>query len=431
MNNNTTNNTTSFADPIITLSIELLPEFGFTVQDEPVYGPGSVFQGIVHLKMKESPVAADRLVLTFRGAEHATAIHDGHKFVVPLIKNPFFGMQQTLWQRTREDCLLTKPHYQFPFTIQMPMIQFPPSMEHPLYHCQFHLSAKLIRTTFTLPTVMAQQTIRYRPFIETRFLKQPVVEEGHDHGVFVSVRLHSLDYVADDRVSVKVTTSRRSRRGSRRRRSHRCCTGNNNCSDYNCDRSNSHYPSMAEEEPAEVKSILLELCETVRLVQCQSVSITRIRASHLYKPSAGDCTVVKTHNGSGAEYAVELPLPADLIPSINYSKIAQVTYTLKIKVKSRRRRGRKKRVDGYHCTASSLLTLHPFSLLRQPTLLIELPLKIGTLGYGIHASQDLKLYHRNSENIRTESSIPRFLRSIEYEDALPLYESSRLPNYVA
>jgi hypothetical protein len=32
-------------DPIISISIELLPEFGFTIQDEPVYGPGSVFQG--------------------------------------------------------------------------------------------------------------------------------------------------------------------------------------------------------------------------------------------------------------------------------------------------------------------------------------------------------------------------------------------------
>lgn len=32
-------------DPVINISIELLPEFGFTVQDEPVYGPGSVFQG--------------------------------------------------------------------------------------------------------------------------------------------------------------------------------------------------------------------------------------------------------------------------------------------------------------------------------------------------------------------------------------------------
>lgn len=36
---------TPSTDPIIRISIELLPEFGFTVQDEPVYGPGSVFQG--------------------------------------------------------------------------------------------------------------------------------------------------------------------------------------------------------------------------------------------------------------------------------------------------------------------------------------------------------------------------------------------------
>lgn len=40
---------TPSTDPIVSISIELLPEFGFTVQDEPVYGPGSVFQGTLTL----------------------------------------------------------------------------------------------------------------------------------------------------------------------------------------------------------------------------------------------------------------------------------------------------------------------------------------------------------------------------------------------
>jgi hypothetical protein len=30
------------------LSIELLPEFGWSIKNQPVYGPGSVFQGIVY-----------------------------------------------------------------------------------------------------------------------------------------------------------------------------------------------------------------------------------------------------------------------------------------------------------------------------------------------------------------------------------------------
>lgn len=29
------------------LSIELLPEFGWSIKDTPAYGPGSVFQGII------------------------------------------------------------------------------------------------------------------------------------------------------------------------------------------------------------------------------------------------------------------------------------------------------------------------------------------------------------------------------------------------
>ncbi|KAI8337326.1 hypothetical protein BD560DRAFT_413335 [Blakeslea trispora] len=359
-------------DNNIKLSIELLPEFGFATQDEPVYGPGSVFQGIVHLRMKETPVAADKLVLTFRGAEHATAIHDGVKFLVPLTKNPFFGMQQTLWQRTRDDCLLSENHYQFPFTIQMPMTQFPPSMEHALYQCRFDLSAKLIRTTFTLPTILTQRTISYMPFIETSLRKQPIIEEGCHNGLNVSVRLHSLDYVPGDSIPITIVTS---------------------------------YSHKKQDQPAEVNSILLELCETVRLVQNEAVSVTRTVASHLHKPNTKGYRygLVNTSRGRGAEHKISLDLPVDLTPSINYSKIVRVSFMLRIKVKS-----------------SQGTFLSP---IFNSSVDMELPLKIGTLGYGIRASQDLKVYYRDTE------SSPRFLRSLEYEESLPLYESTKLPSY--
>ncbi|KAG2235984.1 hypothetical protein INT48_004314 [Thamnidium elegans] len=337
--------------------------------------------------MKETPVAADRIVIAFRGAENATAIHDGIKFLVPLLKNPFFGMQQTLWQRTRDDCLLTEDHYQFPFTIQMPMIQFPPSMEHALYQCKFDLSAKLIRTTFTLPTVVTQRSISYMPFIETSLLKQPIIEEGHDSGLYASARLHSLAYVPGDSIPITIVASRRQTSSS----------GTSN---------NTQKRKRKEDQPAEVNSILLELCETVGLVQSRAVSITRVVASHLYKPNAKGYkyALVKTQNGSGAEYQVALPLPVDLTPSINYSKIVKVSYTLRIKIKSNH---------------STFLVGSIWNSIVD----MELPLKIGTLGYGIRASQDLQVYYVDTENS------PRFLRSLEYEESLPLYESAKLPTY--
>lgn len=327
--------------------------------------------------MKESPVAADRIVLTFRGAEHATAIHDGIKFLVPLIKSPFFGMQQTLWQRTRDDCLLTESHYQFPFTIQMPMIQFPPSMDHALYQCKFDLSAKLIRTTFTLPTVLTQRTISYMPFIETSLLKQPNIEEGCHNGLYASVQLHSLAYVPGDSIPITIITSRRQ----------------------------TNKKKKMEDQPAEVNSILLELCEKVELVQSRAVSITRVVASTLYKADTKghNYSMIKTISGRGAEYQVALPLPVDLTPSINYSKVVCVSYTLRIKIKS---------------SQCSLMGSFFNSVVDM-----ELPLKVGTLGYGIRASQDLQVYYVDTENS------PRFLRSLEYEESLPLYESGRLPTY--
>lgn len=335
--------------------------------------------------MKETPVAADRIVIAFRGAENATAIHDGIKFLVPLLKNPFFGMQQTLWQRTRDDCLLTEDHYQFPFTIQMPMIQFPPSMEHPLYQCKFDLSAKLIRTTFTLPTVMTQRSISYMPFIETSLLKQPIIEVGYDAGLDSSVQLHSLAYVPGDNIPITIVTSRRQN-----------TSANSSKQKY----------KVKEDQPAEVNSILLELCETVALVQNKAVSSTRVVASHLYKPNTKGYkySLVKTPNGCGAQYQVSLPLPVDLTPSINYSKIVNVSYALRVKIKSNQ-------------------NTFVIGSLWNSKVDIEFPLKIGTLGYGIRASQDLQVYY-----VGTEDS-PRFLRSLEYEESLPLYESNRLPSY--
>ncbi|KAI8988437.1 hypothetical protein BDF20DRAFT_855682 [Mycotypha africana] len=408
------------SDPVITLTIELLPEFGYKIQDEPVYGPGSVFQGIVHLRLKESPVAADRIVLTFRGAEHATPIHDGNKFLVPLIKNPFFSMQQTLWQRTREECLLTERHYRFPFTIQMPMTQFPPSMDHSLYQCQFDLSAKLIRTTFTLPTVVTKRTIHYMPCIETSALKQPIIEDGYHNGFYASVRLHSLDYVPGDSIPITLTTSRRDRRHRRRRQrppprplafekekqqkqTHVHVAMK---SQHPIQRNKQDDPLEGdEEEPAEATSILVELCEKVELLRCKAVSVTRVVATHVEKPTTTGYkyALTKTLYGSGAEYRVALPLPVDLTPSINYSKIVHLSYLLRIKIKSR---------------GTSLLG-PMFSSVVQ----MELPLKIGTLGYGIRASRDLKVYYADTV------SSPRFLRSLEYEEALPLYDPSRLPSY--
>ena len=328
--------------------------------------------------MKETPVAADRIVIGFRGAENPTAFHDGVKFLTPLLKNPFFSMQQTLWQRTRDDCLLSEDHYQFPFTIQMPMIQFPPSMDHALYQCKFDLVAKLIRTTFTLPTVMSQKTINYMPFIETSSLKQPTIKEKFDTGLDVSAQLHSLDYVPGDSIPITITTSRRYSRNK-----------------------------IKQDQPAEINSISLELCETVTLLQNRAVSATRVVASHVYKPSTKGhkYALVKTKNGRGAEHQVNLPVPVHLTPTIDYSRTVKVAYTLKIKVKG------------------NPSTFVVGSLLNSKVDM-EFPMKIGTLGYGIRASQDLRLYYFDSEN-----SFPRFLRSLEYEESLPLYDANKLPTY--
>lgn len=115
-------------------------------------------------------------------------------------------MQQSLWQRTRKDCLLAETEYHFPFTIQMSVTQFPPSLEHKLYQSKFILTAKLIRSAFTLPTMMTQKEINYMPFIETSLLKKPVITtKNNNTKPFVTVKLHSLEYVPGDTIPITIT----------------------------------------------------------------------------------------------------------------------------------------------------------------------------------------------------------------------------------
>ncbi|KAI8344636.1 hypothetical protein BC941DRAFT_409172 [Chlamydoabsidia padenii] len=306
------------------ISLSIQNEFGWTMLDnEPVFGPGSVIQGQVHVLDPLLFIHATRLRLIFHGAERTRQ--------VPIYKNQFFGTQTVLWNSKQPTTTSV-----FDFTLQLPTVQFPPSMDHPLYNCYFKLSVFLDGKDIT-----ASKEITFRPFLETILFKAPLV---HTLGPAAQIALYALDYVPGATISIHFTSTS----------------------------SNMH-------------SVLMALDQTV--ICSKEKKKTRIVSMH-HHPIPGDLC---------------LTLPIDLPPSFSFSPLVAVTYHLIVKL------GR--------------------------SHVVTLPIKIGTLGYGLRASSDLDIYSIFASAFDDASSsnplpLPVFMKTVEYENALPRYEADRLPAYV-
>ncbi|SAM01197.1 hypothetical protein [Absidia glauca] len=357
----------------MSLSIHLLPEFGWSLRDRPVFGPGSVFQGHVELHLQQ-PLVMDRLRLVFQGQECLVPF-DVTPGVVRAKSVPLFGIQQTLWDSKDGLQSLDAGTYKYPFTIQMPMVQYPPSTCQDSYKCTFNLIAvaeSQHQSKYTT-LIIKELEMLYMPFVETRLMKKRLVSTQQQSDLQVTTKLHSLDYVPGDTIlgSLTVTT-------------------------------------LPTSSPSSKKSldVSLKLYRTVTNLYFDDVpAITQVVASTSTKLSPVECG-----KGTPTVYsssALELDIPDDLVPTFTYSKLASVTYRLALSVK---RKG-------------------PLAMWAQEVA-IDWPLTIGTLGAGVRSSSDLMIYSALDSTVDSSQQLrPRFMKAVEYEDALPLYEPSRLPAY--
>ncbi|KAF7729350.1 hypothetical protein EC973_004606 [Apophysomyces ossiformis] len=327
----------------VELSVVLLPEFGWTIQGQPVYGPGSVFQGFVQLDLKQ-PIMADRIRLVFHASE-STFERGYHE--------QFFGTQRVLWDSKANGTLLEEPSNRFYFTIQMPLVQFPPSMQTEQYRCAFRLTAHL-----DLPgnqSIQEQKPVLYMPFIETCLLKTPLELRDTKHDTTAMFKVNALDYVPGDRISGTLVLDK------------------------------------------ETAKVTMKLLQVSTLLNGNQRSIKLI-SSNVYKLNTKRTEIV-------------LELPQNITPSFSYGRIMTIAYKLRIQVEQK-------------------------GAFRPKYSSFELPITVGTLGYGIRASDELQLYtsFRSVFDAKGTASgpvlpVPRFMRCIEYEESLPVYEPERLPSY--
>ncbi|KAI8339237.1 hypothetical protein BC941DRAFT_451512 [Chlamydoabsidia padenii] len=351
----------------MSLSIHLLPEFGWSVRDQPVFGPGSVFQGQVELKL-DKPLVMDRLRLVFQGQECLLPL-DVIPGIIRAKSSPLFGVQQTLWDSKDGLQSLDVGTYKYPFTIQMPMVQYPPSTTHEIYKCTFTLIAVAESKYQTQYKTLILQKLEmlYMPFVETRLMKQRLVTAKQHSDLSVTTKLHSLDYVPGDTIlgSLTVNTTPSS--------------------------------SSSAKKPLEVS---LKLYKTTTILAFDDVPCTtQLVASTCIKLLPTGSTTTYTSS-------LELDIPDDLVPTFTYSRLASVTYRLGLSVK---RKG-------------------PLSMWAQEVTM-DWPLTVGTLGAGVRASSDLLVYSALDNVADIQQYRPRFMKAVEYEDALPLYEPDRLPDY--
>ncbi|GAA5805642.1 hypothetical protein EDC94DRAFT_626742 [Helicostylum pulchrum] len=392
---------------VASISIEILPEYGWSVgsdNNERVFGPGTLFRGYVVVNCKELSERASRLHLLFQGSESMLA-YDIGLGAMRSSTIQFFKVHRTLWKKVDAlDVLKPMNTYKFLFTIQMPLVQFPPSMSHDFYKCTFKLSAYLYPSLeFGKMPVVAQLNIQYIPCIETRVPKSPIylqdVKKKKEEVKSSSmVELSSTEFVSGDTIKAVI-----------------------------------HVRKASDTTMSPISDILnVVLC----LYQISTFQIDEEPISERLIET--QTHIIRTHTSGTGQYRVSLKLNESLLPSFTYGKVMCLSYKLKIKIyvkKSKVTNGLENNnaENSIHYNDDTKKSLKKYLVLpwSSAVSVFESPIVIGTMGRGIRADDQLRVYTGVSSRPRNALYIPSFIQDDESEDMLPKYEASRLPSYSA
>lgn len=235
------------------------------------------------------------------------------------------------------------------------MVQYPPSIDHPLYKCSFTLIAFLDGADGKV-LANCHRPVHYQPFLETTLLKSPYVHPISDT---LDLRLDALDYCPGETITVTVR--------------HKSCP----------------------RQPSPPMTAFLELIQIGTVVAYQQGHGLTPKLTDVIASSTTPVVFDTTNTAS-----CSLSIPVQTPPSLSFSKTFHACYQLRVTIKKKQ-------------------------LLSSRVATIELPITLGTLGYGVRAADSLELYTLVDHKTVT----PIFMRAIEYSDTLPAYDPARLPTY--
>lgn len=347
---------------------------------------------------------AERLRIVFHASE--STYNSG--YANPTYNKQLFGTQKILWKRK---CIQTPTNLtpetdiSIPFIIQIPMVQFPPSAnvisegEGLSYHSNFVLSAYLDQDQDKANIIKTHKPIIYMPFIETSISKKPIHITAFDKtdnsspetSPSVHVNMTSLDYVLGDTIQITLSIN--------------------------------NIPKKSIES---ISTKLYQLQTWNRTSRKEKSFRNERKLKHLISQN-----IFKNQsNETISQYTMStsLEVPVDGLPTFTYGPVFSLAHMLKISIKRKRK-----------------LWSYDFDL-------ADIPIKVGTLGYGIHSSEEIEFYStfktafdQQSETASSSTEVPststmtiatattlpvpRFLDVIEYEESLPVYTDDRLPMY--
>lgn len=413
------------------------------------------------VRCNEFSTRATKLRIVFQGVE-AMLAYDMGPGVMRSHTSPLFSVRQVLWKKSDEnDVLHARMTYKFLFTIQMPMIQFPPSMNTDYYRCNFKLSAYLDPSFgYGEIPVMTQIHIKYIPLTETRLLKTPIYLQDLKKrknlnfvtpNITASVKLNSMEYLSGSTIRATICVTRKS--------------NNNN-------HGITTTTSISPSSPSAVNTIA-DLSITMYLYQISKFNLDA-------EPISEELVVTQTHiiknnknfnmDGHEQQYPVFIKLNESLPPTFEYSTIMSLTYKLKIKIYLKKSKTpstaalnsasttaaandttnrENSNADDSNATTTTTITttdhlidgthkkkktksLQKLLGLRSTAISVfETPIIIGTMGRGIRVGDELRKYSEFDVDKDSDNSMPtpHFMKNVEYEDSLPKYEASRLPSY--
>jgi hypothetical protein len=112
-----------------------------------------------------------------------------------LEQRPFFAVRSVLYGKD-QPAELDAGEHQFEFTIQLPMVNYPPSFEHPMCSCTFTLIA--ILESENQRRKYFERPVRYIPYIETSPLKNHYTLSSQQ----CMVALPSISYLPSDIIPI-------------------------------------------------------------------------------------------------------------------------------------------------------------------------------------------------------------------------------------
>lgn len=328
------------------------------------------------MNLNTTPLPIERIRLAFYATETIPPIECAPG-ILRSDKKILFSIQNILWDSKGQSLELNqKSDYTFPFTIQMPMVQFPPSIDHGRYRCIFQLIAILDTPKFNTPVIKTVVPVICMPFVETSLLKVPMVMNAQKGGLSARARMGAQEFVPGDIIPISLHVD--SIGGSKKK-------------------SNSLQYVTVQFKLVQVLS-LLEFSDIAD--QMKTIATTNSKL-----------LLITANDKCGCDGDFTIKIPSDISPSYDYGKLVKISYKLQVSVDQK----------------GPLGGIWSYSVGME-----DIKITIGTLGYGIRTSNELKLYSDFEDSTTDKPSdipLPKFMKNIEYEDALPLYDSSRLPDY--